>query len=167
MRRHRPGRMSQRLRLALYLGTATLWLTGALWLVLHWFYAPRTAFGPLPHPWEPQLMRVHGLVAVAVVFLLGVVTTAHIAERWAGERRRRSGIALAALAALLVLSGYALYYTTDLAHGTASYIHEVLGVGALALALGHWLRAGRVAGPGRDRLGHDGPRALPVKSRAP
>lgn len=146
--------MSKPLRLALYLGTATLWLTGVLWLVLHWFYAPRTAFGPAPHPWEPQLMRVHGLVAVAVVFLLGVVTTAHIAERWSGERRRRSGIALAVLAAVLVLSGYALYYTTDAGHGIASFVHEVLGVGALGLSLGHWLRAASS-------------RLLPARSGAP
>jgi hypothetical protein len=143
-RRSGARRMSTPLRLTLYLGAAILWLTGALWLVLHWFYAPRSAFGPLPHPWEPPLMRVHGLVAVGVVFLLGVITTAHIAERWAGERRRRSGIVLAALAVVLVLSGYALYYTTDTAHGVASFVHEVLGLAALGFALGHWLRAGRL-----------------------
>jgi len=58
--------------------------------------------------------------------------------RWPERRRRVSGLLLTGGAALLVVSGYALYYTIDAGHEVAALIHEVLGVGALALALGHW-----------------------------
>ena len=49
---------------------ALLWLSGALWLLLDWVFPQRNEFGLLPNPWEAPLLRVHGLVAVAAVFLV-------------------------------------------------------------------------------------------------
>ena len=43
---------------------------------------------------------------------------------------------------VLVLSGYALYYTTEGFHDVAATVHEVLGVVAIVFALAHWFRNG-------------------------
>ena len=72
--------------------------------------------------------------------LLGWVTAGHISDRWRRSRNGVSGFSLAGFAVLLVLSGYALYYTTDRFHDVAAVLHEVLGVVAIAFALTHWWR---------------------------
>jgi hypothetical protein len=132
--------MPRGLRAVVFGLCALLWLTGVAWLVLHLEFEPRNEFGALPHPWEPVVMRVHGLVAVAVVFLLGWLAAAHIAARWRCARNRFSGWTLLTCAAVLVVSGYALYYTIGPAHAGAAWVHEWLGVAAIGAALAHWLR---------------------------
>jgi len=132
--------MSTALRRGIYSVCALLWLSGCAWLVVHFAFPVSTDFGPAPNPWEPVILRVHGWSAVGGVFLLGWVTAGHISDRWWRSRNRVSGFSLAGFAVALVLSGYALYYSTDSFHDVAATLHEVLGVVAIALALTHWLR---------------------------
>jgi hypothetical protein len=56
--------MSRALRRSVLALCTLLWVSGIAWLALHLLFEPRTEFGPLPHPWEPLVMRVHGLLAV-------------------------------------------------------------------------------------------------------
>ncbi|HVW71002.1 MAG TPA: hypothetical protein VHB68_18615 [Steroidobacteraceae bacterium] len=137
--------MPPALRRAIYLVCALLWVSGCAWLILHFEFPVRTDFGPAPNPWEPSLLRLHGWVAVPMVFLLGWVTADHISDRWHHSRNRLSGFSLAGFALLLTVSGYALYYTTDRLHDIAAVTHEVLGVMAIVFALLHWARSGTVA----------------------
>src|SRR6266700_1763293 len=65
---------------------------------------------------SPLLVKVHGLLAVVGVFLLGWIMADHLTERRKLGRNYRSGVLLAGTAALLVLTGYALYYTTGTVH---------------------------------------------------
>jgi hypothetical protein len=132
--------MSPLLRALIFSAGALLWISGVVWLVLHHGFAQHTAFGPLPNPWEPVVMRVHGLLAVGGVFLLGWITAGHVSGRWRSRPRRISGLLLAASGVVLVLSGYALYYTTASPHEATALAHEVLGVAALVIALAHWWR---------------------------
>lgn len=133
--------MSRPLRLTVYALCALLWGSGVVWLVLHLGFAQQGPFGALPNPWEPTLMRVHGLLAVGAVFLLGWIGGGHILARWSSARNRRSGLVLAGSGALLIASGYALYYSTGVLHDIASATHEWLGVAAASVALAHWWRA--------------------------
>lgn len=134
------ARMSVALRLTLWAAFAALWASGCLWLVLHLGLEKQTEFGPVPSPWEAPVMRIHGWLALAGVFLLGWIGGSHVLERWPARRNRNSGLVLAATGALLVLSGYALYYTTDRVQSVAALVHEVLGGAAILLALVHWVR---------------------------
>jgi len=133
-------RLPRVLRATLYGVGAALWVSGAVWLVLHYVYPQSTPFGPLPNPWEAPLMRAHGLIAVCGVFLIGWMMSAHVTARWASERNRRSGLMLAGAALLLILSGYALYYTTGPLHDAAALVHEAIGVLSPVAALAHWWR---------------------------
>src|SRR5262245_54689520 len=112
-------RMSPALRVATYVISAALWASGCVWLVLHFGFARQTQFGPIPNPWEPTLLHVHGWIAVSGVFLLGWISAGHIPERWTNGRNRVSGLLLIGTAAVLVVSGYALYYTIDRLHDIA------------------------------------------------
>ena len=132
--------MPPALRRAIYFVCTLLWVSGCVWLVVHFAFPTATDFGPAPNPWEPVILRIHGWSAVVGVFLLGWVTAGHISDRWRRSRNRVSGFSLAGFAVLLVLSGYALYYTTDRFHDGAAILHEVLGVVAIAFALTHWWR---------------------------
>jgi hypothetical protein len=132
--------MSRRTRAAILSVCTLLWLTGVLWLIAHWFFPDRNEFGALPNAWEAPLMRLHGLIAVAAVFAFGWVGAGHIVARWSAARNRLSGLWLLGFAALLVVSGYALYYSTDGLHATAAAVHEWLGLVAIFAALAHWLR---------------------------
>ena len=85
-------------------------------------------------------LRIHGWIAVVSVFLLGWVTARHVSDLWPQTIKRVSGIAVAGVAIILALTGYALYYTTDRLHDVAGIVHEVLGMTAVLFALTHWRR---------------------------
>jgi hypothetical protein len=133
--------MSAPLRRVTYVLFGLLWATGCAWLIAHYLFPQQSQFGSLPNPSEPTLMRIHGWCAAAGLFLLGWISSQHILERWSQFRRRPSGPVLASLALLLVVSGYALYYTTDRLHDLAALAHEVVGGAAILAGSAHWIRA--------------------------
>jgi len=140
------ARMPRALRVSVYALCALLWVSGVAWLVLHLAFASHNEFGTLPNRWEAPLMRVHGLLAVLGVFLLGWLMAAHVGARWAAYRNRPSGIALLATAFVLVASGYALYYSTGGFHEGAARVHEWLGALAILAGFAHWWRQRAVRG---------------------
>ncbi|HZO23466.1 MAG TPA: hypothetical protein VFB37_13265 [Steroidobacteraceae bacterium] len=135
-----PTPMRAGLRMAIYIVFGALWVSGCLWLLLHEFFTHPGDFGPLPNPWEPAVLRLHGWIAVTAVFLLGWITARHVSDRWGQTIKRPSGLAVVGVAVVLVLSGYALYYTTDGLHDIAAAAHEMLGAAGLLFALLHWRR---------------------------
>ena len=135
-----PLRMSATVRTALLTVFGLLWISGCAWLVVHFFFEPKGPFGSIPHPWEPALLHLHGWLAAVGLFLLGWVASDHVCTRWPLGRKRVSGILMSALAGILSISGYALYYTTDRAHDFSAAAHETMGAVAIAIALVHWRR---------------------------
>ncbi len=132
--------MSPGLRLAVYGVFGALWASGCGWLALHWFFGQPGPFGTVQNPWAPAVLRLHGWAAVGGVFLLGWLVARHISDRWPQGIRRASGVAIAGVAGILALSGYALYYTTDGPHDVAALVHQTLGALAVLFALMHWRR---------------------------
>ena len=142
-------------RLALYSVGGALLLSGAGWLLVH--YSLGAGAGNLPHPLESASLRLHGLAAFGGLFVLGALAAAHIPQgwrlshrrRWSGQRR--SGVTLCTLAALLVLTGYLLFYFAPEALRPAlGWLHAAAGVSMAALLLSHRRQAPRPAlGPGQ------------------
>src|SRR5262245_46370698 len=112
--------MPVRVRRLAYTVLLALWVSGCVWMILNYFFATNGEFGPVPHPWQPGVLKMHGWIAVLSVFLLGWISSGHILERWRQPRNRLSGFSLAGLAILLTATGYALYYTTDQLHTVAA-----------------------------------------------
>jgi hypothetical protein len=127
-------------RASIYAVGALLWASGASWLLLHYFFQQPSAFGPLPNAWQAPLMRIHGLIAVSAVFLIGWMTASHVTARWSSERNRRSGLALGGTTLVLVFSGYALYYLTGSAHAGSGFLHQGIGLLSPVAAIAHWWR---------------------------
>ena len=131
--------MSRGLRAAVLVAAGLLWLSGALWMLAHYLFPGHNEFGPLPNAYEAPLMRLHGLTAVVGVFLFGWLGASHVTARWSAWAGRPSGLWLLGCALVLVVSGYALYYTTGPLHDVAALLHEWLGLATLGVALVHWL----------------------------
>jgi hypothetical protein len=106
----RPPRLHGEQRLSVYAVGLGLWATGALWLLLHYFFAQETPFGPSPHPLEFWSRAAHGAFGFAALWLFGMLWGTHIVDGWRSLRRRWSGSAMFAIFAWLVVSGYLLYY---------------------------------------------------------
>lgn len=130
--------MPNALRWSLYGVGGALWVSGCAWLVLHYFFQTATQFGVEPHPWEPPLLLVHGILAVPGLYLLGWISSRHALDGWRMARRRPSGGTLSLVLLLLTLSGFALFYVTgDVVRATIALLHEILGVACLVPTLAH------------------------------
>lgn len=135
-----PEPMSTTLRISVIAAGTALWLSGCAWLAAHYLFAQVTDFGPVANPWEAPLLHLHGWLGGAGVFLLGFVTARHVTDRWLQQVRRVSGWSMAGAAALLLVTGYALYYTTGGLHDAAALLHEITGAAAILFAITHWRR---------------------------
>lgn len=140
-----PVRLTRTRRLALY-GTGTgLWLSGALWLVFHYFMVQQTAFGPAPHPLEHWWLSIHGLFAFGTLWMLGLLWGAHIVGGWRSGRRRVTGSLLLLMNAELTVTGYLLYYPpSDDAVSTVALLHWTVGLAApLSFVIHRYLKTQR------------------------
>ena len=132
-------RMSAVQRLWIYVILGALWFSGAVWLCLDQFFSTRGPFGKTPHPWEQPIVLVHGILAVASTYLLGWISAQHISHWWSKRLRRVSGILLCTFLAVLVVSGFALFFLTDERwQGIAAVVHEISGLGMTPVAVQHW-----------------------------
>ena len=126
----------------IYVIAAGVWLSGGLWLLFHYFLQKQGEFGPSTNPLEPWWLKMHGAFAFASLWMGGLIWGVHITRFWPGRRRRWSGSILTAVFALLILTGYLLYYVADdHARPMISYIHWIIGLLCPTLFLWHrWAR---------------------------
>lgn len=114
---------------AVYLATAALVISGAVWLVLHYFMVKQGEFGPAPHPAEPWMLRVHGAAAMAALIVYGSLLPIHIRRAWAIRRNIVLGISVICFMLLLTVTGYLLYYAgSEELRPIISAAHWVLGL---------------------------------------
>lgn len=119
---------AKRLRLINGIGLG-LWSSGTLWLVFHYFMQRKGEFGPAPDPLEHWWLAAHGLFAFASLWLLGLLWGRHIVGAWKIGRHRISGVLLLGVLAVLIASGYLLYYSgSDETRSVVSLIHWTLGL---------------------------------------
>jgi hypothetical protein len=114
-----------------------LLLSGALWLVFHYFVAVPGDFGDTRHPLEAWWLRLHGAAAMGFLIVLGTVLPVHVRRAWDSRRNRRNGAAVLCVITALIISGYALYYAgSEELRPWIRRIHWVAGlVAVLALVL--------------------------------
>ena len=128
----------------LCLSGAGLWLTGAAWLLLHYYGQQPGEFGPAMNPLEPWMMILHGLVVVPLLLGTGGMFVAHIPKGWAFTHQRVAGIVLCAVLAALTVSGYLLYYLGDEAlRSASSLIHWTIGLTLPAVFVWHYVNGQR------------------------
>jgi hypothetical protein len=127
----------------LYAVGVGVWLSGALWLLFHYFFAQEGDFGPRIHPMEPLFLKLHGAFSVAAIWMFGLLWGVHVTRAWPFSRRRWSGSVMTGLMLWLTLSGYLLYYIgsyyigSDTARSIVSVLHWLIGLGCPAAFLWH------------------------------
>jgi hypothetical protein len=131
-------RLSRTHELWVYGASLSLWLTGGLWLLFHYYVSVETPFGAQPHPLESWCLSMHGAAAMVALVVLGTLLPVHVWRSWSARRNRASGVGLLATAALLMGSGWSLYYggNADLRFWV-SLGHWSLGLLSMAVLAGH------------------------------
>lgn len=135
MKRVHPHARAHRRGVYLLLAlTALLLASGLAWLVFDAMFTVENEFGPVKHPLQAWMLRVHGAFAMAMLVAFGALLPNHVRPFWSARRNRRAGVVLLALVLGLALTGYLLYYLGDEAWRVlTARIHWIGGV-ALALA---------------------------------
>jgi hypothetical protein len=134
---------------------AVLWLSGAAWLLLHYFGQVEGEFGLETNPLEPWLLRLHGLVLIPALLGFGGLFVVHMPKGWKDRHQRKLGIGLTVMLAVLILSGYMLYYVgDDDLRGWSSIAHWAIGLVTPALFIWHYLgHKPKAARTKRERAG--------------
>jgi hypothetical protein len=86
-------------KIGVYSIVAGLWLSGGLWLLLHYFLTSESEFGPQRNPLEPWWLKFHGAFAFAAIWLFGLLWGKHVSlalRKGAMVRRRPCRAALLA-----------------------------------------------------------------------
>ena len=143
---HHPAHMlrpmSRRVRNVVFATSALLWLSGALWMALHYFFKSTTEFGVTYSPAEPSVARIHGMIGLLMLFMFGWISGTHVSVRWRQIKTHVHGLVLLIFSVTLILSGFALYYLVgDVPRTTTSIVHQLLGIVVIIIALWHWLTA--------------------------
>lgn len=122
----------------LYTVAAILFASGIGWLIAHFGFAEHGNFGDLPNPTEPWWLRVHGASMMGFLVTLGSLFPGHIARAWRMRRNHRSGLLMLACTALLILTGYGLYYGGDEeARAWISVLHWGVGLAVAGVLTAH------------------------------
>lgn len=109
-RQHINLRLERWHRRCIYASGAALLLSGAVWLLARYGLRAHGQFGETVHPLEPWAMKVHGASAMVALFFLGSLLNAHIRRALKAGRNLGTGWGMVATLALLILTGFGLYY---------------------------------------------------------
>jgi len=139
-----PIRLGEWHQAYLYGMGTVLILSGAMWLLFHYYVRIPGEFGPTLHPLEPWLLSIHGISAAGILIGFGSVMPGHVRRAWRAARNRISGSIFFGVMLALTVTGYLLYYVgNETARSFLSIFHWVVGLGLPVLAGWHIWR-GRV-----------------------
>ena len=126
-------------RNSLYSSMALLWITGCLWLVLRYYFQAEA--GSPPHPLQPGLLVVHGVLALAAVFFVGWLAGSSVGESWWRGVERSTAITFLVMLGVLTVTGVCCYYVTAVnVRARLALLHETLGAIVILPAIAYWLR---------------------------
>lgn len=112
-------------------------LTGVAWVALH-FTVQGWIDEKISRPTEVVLLKIHGAASMLALVALGTLLSTHILPALKNPPNRRAGIALLAIIAGLVLTGWGLYYLGDEnLRGWASDFHIAAGMATAAIFIHH------------------------------
>lgn len=135
-----PMRLGKQHERWVYAIGGLLCLSGLGWLIAHFFFGGAGEFGDGSNASEPWWLRIHGGAAMGFLIVLGTLLPGHIVRAWRLRKNRRTGILMLFFSAVLVLTGYALYYAgSETLRPWISAIHWSIGIAAgVGLPLHVW-----------------------------
>lgn len=136
--RRRGIQLSTRHKRWFYSVATVLFLSGAA-CVLFGFQAGRDeARADFFRSLKVWSLKLHGAAAMAFLIAIGILIPTHIKRAWQAGRNRANGVFSVTVIAVLVVTGYGLYYLGDERWRDAtSWIHLILGFAIPALLALH------------------------------
>ena len=137
MRHARPDsiRLKGLQRYFLYAVLALLFVSGIAWAYWNYLAALPADFEANSKAWT---MKIHGAAAMAVLVLIGMLLTGHVRFAWRARRNRANGSIFVTVFALLIITGYGLYYAGGEKLRTwTSWIHLAVGLALPIFLLFH------------------------------
>jgi len=131
-------RLDDRLRWGLYAAFATLFVTGAVWLIAD--ARKDSQNGEFWQAASANMLVIHGGMAMVMLVVLGALIPIHIQRAWRGRRNRLTGAVMATSNFLLVVTAFGLYYAgSDTFRAWISDVHIAVGLIFPALLVIHIL----------------------------
>ena len=147
---HKTSRLAAWQIWLLTISGSALWLSGAGWLLLHYYGQSEGEYGPEMNPAEPWMMIFHGFFLIPALLGIGGTFVAHIPKGWFHLRQRTTGIALCTVLAVLTISGYLLYYAgNEAVREWTGLMHWAIGLAMPAIFGWHYISGVRARGPRR------------------
>ena len=144
MLHRRTARLARWQTWLLTVSLGLLWLSGIAWLLIHYYGQVAGEFGPEANPFEPWMLRLHGLMLIPALLGIGGLFVAHVPKGWNYRYQRVAGVALSTALGVLILSGYLLYYLGDEGwRADVSLVHWVVGVVGIAVFVWHYISGRR------------------------
>lgn len=105
------------------------WVSGLTFFLLNNFMTIPGEFGEEKHPWQYNILKIHGASSFLIMVVFGYFISAHVKKSWyARSTKPIMGIILLVMPIISMITGYALYYiVADFARVVVIYIH--LGIG--------------------------------------
>ncbi len=128
-------------RRALYLVCGVLFVTGALWALIHYLPVQLGLDERASMADAVVAMKVHGAAAMLVLVLIGTVLPRHVQQGLKNARNRRTGVGMLSVFAVLSVSGYFLYYAgSEEFRSFNSWLHLAAGLALPAMVFAHVAR---------------------------
>lgn len=106
-----------------------VWISGAAWLIVHYWPGSQDVPGLQVSPAGPWWLKVHGAFAFLATWTGGLLWGLHVVKAWHRRRHRWSGGLLIGSLLVLIVSGYLLYYVgEESARQDISLLHWILGL---------------------------------------
>ena len=132
------GRLPRLRRVAIYAIGIGVWLTGCLWIGFHYFVRVTDDFGMQSNsPLEQTWLAIHAAFSFLAIWMFGVLWLGHIKVGWFARSKRATGGTLFTTVAILIATGWGLYYGHAGLREWLSLLHWILGVAALLVFLWH------------------------------
>jgi hypothetical protein len=126
-------------RRLLLIALGGLALTGLTWTWLDLAYGLGPVDASVAQLAKTWLGRLHGALAMAALVALGSVLPLHLPAGWRARTHLASGLSFLGTGAVLVASGYLLYYGADEGlRWLSAYGHIAAGIAACVLFAIHW-----------------------------
>ena len=107
---------------------ACAWCSGICFFVLKIGFVMEGEFGPVKHTWQFPALQIHGATAFLMMVTFGFLLGAHVQYAWAMGKNKKSGIAIIAISAIMIITAYLLYYIAqDGFREVVEYIHLAIG----------------------------------------
>ena len=136
-------KMSPWFKKALYVALASSWISGITFFIMNKWLRVEGDFGLEKHPWQFNVLSIHGFVAFMMLMIFGAILVNHTPMSWKTKRLRTIGLFLSSLIVLQILSAYLLYYVSNESFRlVCMYLHLSIGASLPMILLIH-IRKGK------------------------